>query len=549
MLFGALVHSPVSHGRVSCALHEADKSQCLLIDKDSILGQNAMRAGDVDIPIFCTGDVRYKGEPLAMVVADSAEKARKASSRCVISLLDSIEAGQQRNKETQHNAHNTVVSKRVAKGAFDGGDGEEVFRTADRVVRSARHLFPPSMAQAGETLGALCVFEDDALTVLTLSSSPARLKKELRRVLGRETDVAVQMTNKRGHEGEDYRAELIALQTSVAAACARASVKVMLSRGENEMYALNGVTLDIKHEAAIKDGRISALKIDIQADIGAYNPHSQELIAHVIDRCTGLCGSWNASPVSVPGAESPKLWSHILATEVSKLYEVDNVLINARALTASRPPTAASYREVDSMAFRATESLMCAISASSDTGERHFMLCGTDGNVRHNGIEEVIKKVVKMSDYSRKAVSFGNYRVSISRKLLDNNRISSSIREVRQNIGFAVDTCEGGDAICAVLETQRQSIMGGEKITALYLGIERSKERADINMEESVRVAVEKDISAFMGIPLDKEVYIVFVDRKDSDVPNAKKASEMISISDRVHEIIPAVIDAARRQD
>lgn len=522
MLYGSLVYSPISHGKVSISLSDEDKEQCVLVDYRDIPCRNAMRLGEADVKVFSTGNVMYKGECLALVLSSSAQKAKEAASRCVLGLEEDV-------KEAKCSVYcNTAARKVIKTGLFQDANSGTLFTEGGEIFSSKRHFSPIYKDKVIEGAGALCAADKDTLTVICPTQSPSMLKKALRRVLGKDVNITVQSTKttRQASLSFDYRIHILALQAAVASFTVKKSVYLMLDIEEEKRYTQNGVLLDINSRLAVKDCRITALHVSIEADIGAYNGEVQKVVDRAARQFLGVCFSWYCFSEEVQSGQVQKLKKHKLSIKVGDLYEVQNVYIECRAHTSSRPPTFFEENEIDEMVFRSIESLM--LSITGDT--HHYMLQGISLKTRNESPVEAITKAVNISDFCRKQVAYSALR-----------RVNE-MPYTRGNIALVCGSDENGEVFCAVVETEVNEVLGTQTVEHIWIVLEASMDESETSMSERVYVAVEKDVSVMLNTSITDGISCVFA---PSHILNGDKRASC-SIEERVHCLFPAVIDAVK---
>lgn len=105
MLHVAFVFAPVPHAKIN----SVDYSDCLkasgvvrVVTASDVPGLNETGTWDTDWPVFCTDEVRFLGDRLAMVIADTEEHARAAARLAKIdftplpgfySMAESVKSG------------------------------------------------------------------------------------------------------------------------------------------------------------------------------------------------------------------------------------------------------------------------------------------------------------------------------------------------------------------------------------------------------------------------------------------------------------------------
>jgi aerobic carbon-monoxide dehydrogenase large subunit len=219
---------------------------------------------DAGHPVLARGSVRYVGEPVALVVAESRAAAEDAAELV----------------EVEYESLPPLLDPRSAEGASvlvswsrSSGDVEGAFARADRVVRTSFSI-PRLVAAPLEGRGALARYEPDG-DVLVLHCSaqdPHRPLAHLSHSLGRDREririVVPDVGGAFGSKGA-IGPEVVA----VAAAALRLGrpVKWVEDRLENFLAAYQGRGLEADAELAVAaDGRFLAIRARLYADLGAY---------------------------------------------------------------------------------------------------------------------------------------------------------------------------------------------------------------------------------------------------------------------------------------
>ncbi|KRT76919.1 MAG: aldehyde oxidase and xanthine dehydrogenase molybdopterin binding protein [Armatimonadetes bacterium CSP1-3] len=225
-------------------------------------------------PLLARERVRYVGEPVAAVLAESRAVALDAAERITVDydplppLLDPREA--LRGSVMLHDGREDNVLLRWRRA---GGDVAAAFRSAARVVRGTFHI-PRLVAAPLEPRGAVVAYDaaTDLLTLWCSSQDPYRPRAQLSRVLNRPADriryIVPDVGGAFGSKGT------LAPEAALAAALAIAHgrpVKWIEDRRENFAAAYQGRGMDADVEMAVdRDGRIRGLRARLIADLGAY---------------------------------------------------------------------------------------------------------------------------------------------------------------------------------------------------------------------------------------------------------------------------------------
>jgi carbon-monoxide dehydrogenase large subunit len=242
-------------------------------------------------PVLARDVVRYVGEPVAAVVADSALHLADALELVTVECapLPPLTAPEE-SLASATRLHpgwpdNVAIT---ARGAI--GDAERELAAADVVVHE-RLRHPRIAAVPIETRGALAYRdrESDDLVVWSSTQSPYRLRDALAAVLGRSAEslrvMAPDVGGGFGPKGTIYPEEML-----VAAACLRLGRPVKWVESRRENLAATGHDREQVHEARIgfaRDGAIVAIDDAFTADVGAYPVEGDGLTMNTVNHLPG----------------------------------------------------------------------------------------------------------------------------------------------------------------------------------------------------------------------------------------------------------------------
>jgi aerobic carbon-monoxide dehydrogenase large subunit len=261
-------------------------------------------------PALAQDKVRYVGEPVAAVVADSVAAAVEAAGLVEIdydplpAVVDLEEA--QRTTVLLHEAAEKNVLIRWRRTT---GDVEEAFRGCARVVRGQFHI-PRLVAAPMETRGAAAAYDPgtDLLTVWCSTQDPYRPRAQLSRMLGRPEDrIRVVVPDVGGAFGSKGSiAPEIAVVAVLAADLGR-PVKWIETRRENFLAGYQGRGFDAEVDLAVdRSGRITAMRARLTADLGAYlYPATATVAVNAGMHLTGVY-AFPAADVEVVGVATTK---------------------------------------------------------------------------------------------------------------------------------------------------------------------------------------------------------------------------------------------------
>jgi CO/xanthine dehydrogenase Mo-binding subunit len=274
MLWGALVPSPVAHGR----LRSVDLRPALAFEGVTAIGADDLATllpgstRDPERPIFPAETAVYRSQPLAAVAAPTRELARQAARAVrveaeplpVVSDLEQV-FPEWPGSHVEDSAH---IAAHVR--ARDG-DIEAVFRSAETVVRETYRT--SSVHQVAlEPHACLADVKGGVWRVLTSTQTPFGVREDVASLLGLpETSVVVDGT----WVGGGFGGKGAALLEPYALLLSKASGRpVRLALGYREEFQLGRTTLPsvIRMESAVTGGRIVGRRVRLLLDVGTSLP-------------------------------------------------------------------------------------------------------------------------------------------------------------------------------------------------------------------------------------------------------------------------------------
>ena len=321
MLHAAFVRSPYGH------------AQLLGVDADAALARPGVRAvltGEdvaplvdpfpvlappdsvvrVMHPVLARGRVRYVGEPIALVVAETAEQAADAAELVALDLEQLPALVDPTLAEEAPPLHDEAPDNVLLRWSHAEGDVEGAFATAHAVVRG--RFRSPRLIAAPLEPRAVLVAHDAATDVLTLWLSAqdqhrqlAGLSTVLRRPRERLRIVVPDVGGAFGSKGVP-QAETVAL--ALAALRLGLPVKWTETRTESSLAVYQGRGLEIEAELALAaDGEMLALRARVLADLGAYLYSSTPVAPFTAASLLAGCYAIAAAEVEVVGVCTNKV--------------------------------------------------------------------------------------------------------------------------------------------------------------------------------------------------------------------------------------------------
>jgi carbon-monoxide dehydrogenase large subunit len=322
MLHAAFVRSMYAHGRivevdvtaarelhgVHAVLTAADLEQ--LVDPFPVV-----KIGDADVvpvmhPVLATDRVRYVGQPIAVVIADSAEHAVDAAEYVMVEIEELPPLIEPRDAETASALHDSVSDNVLLRWRRSEGDVEGAFADAHAIVR-LRVRLPRLVAAPIEARAVLASHdrESDLLTLWLSAQDAHRQLAGLSTVLRRPPDrLRVVVPDVGGAFGSKGVPQAETAAVALAALLVGRPVKWTESRTESTLAVYQGRGADVDAELALAaDGRMLGLRARYLGDLGAYL-YSTTLVA---PQTAGMlltgCYAIRAADVEVVGVCTTKV--------------------------------------------------------------------------------------------------------------------------------------------------------------------------------------------------------------------------------------------------
>jgi carbon-monoxide dehydrogenase large subunit len=299
----AFVRSPHAHARVHsvarppgvlAVITAEDLRGCASAPRiDAMPG---LELADVPHPLLAGDEVRYVGQPVAAVVAESRAAAEDAAERVEVAY-EPLEA---------------VVDPRagdaVLRYSRAVGDVAGAFAAAAHVTRADRAI-PRLAAVPMEPRGAIVDPHPQQLTVYSSSQSAHRPRAQLAQILGRSEDtIRVIVPDVGGGFGSKGTLPVETPLVALAALQLARPVKWAEDRLENFLSAPQGRGARGAIELALDgEGRILALRARLLADLGAYLLPSTAIPPHTMAMLLSGCYAIPAFDVALTGARTNKV--------------------------------------------------------------------------------------------------------------------------------------------------------------------------------------------------------------------------------------------------
>ena len=297
MLHAAFLLSPLAHGRIRSIDTEAAKAHpgahAVLTGKDL----PGLGAGSVkDMPFLAHDKVRYVGEPVAVVAAESLAIAQSAVQLiavdydelpAVLSMDDAIDDAApvlHEDFESYQTSHPLDHSGNVlSQQTFVEGDVDIAWDACDLVLEDI-FTTQSQYHHALEPTGAVAEFDASGkVTIWSTTQSVFRVQAEVAALLDMPMSKVRAISPRIGGTfGGKGGAHLQPVAVELARRTRRA-VKVVLPRSDDFMMMLRRHPARIRIKTgAKKDGTLIARDVEILMDGGAYCSESPEVLGHAL---------------------------------------------------------------------------------------------------------------------------------------------------------------------------------------------------------------------------------------------------------------------------
>ncbi|MEM1955955.1 MAG: molybdopterin cofactor-binding domain-containing protein [Candidatus Caldarchaeum sp.] len=241
-----------------------------------------------DRPVLCDDRVRYIGDPVALVAAESREEAEEALEEIRVEYepLPVVSDPSEAMKPSSYKIHENGNVCRSTSIAF--GDVDKGFRQSKVVVENTYRTYPQSHAYLETEAGVSYIDELGRITVVAGGQSPYRDHHEIVSTLNLPPEkVRVVIPHVGGAFGgkDDISVQihlaLVTLKTGRAA-------RLVWSREESTLAGTKRHSSVVRMKTgASADGRLTANSVEIVYDTGAYAALGPAVLDVAMETCNG----------------------------------------------------------------------------------------------------------------------------------------------------------------------------------------------------------------------------------------------------------------------
>jgi len=291
MLWVQVLRAPYPHATIRAIDHSAAQALpgvvCVLTAKD-VPGVNGFGLIVPDQPVLCDEVVRYEGDALAVVAAETDEIARQARALIRVEyeplpIVADPEQALLPDAPHLHRQGNLCAELTLAQGDIAAG-----FAAADYVFEYTYQTGRQAHAFLETEAGVAYYDEAGLLTICVGGQNPFNDREQVASALGLpEEQIRVLNPMMGGAFGgkEDISVQIyLALVTYHT----KRSCRLMLDREESLRAGVKRHPFHVRYKTGVrKDGTLTACEVEIVADAGAYTTLSPAVITVATNHCCG----------------------------------------------------------------------------------------------------------------------------------------------------------------------------------------------------------------------------------------------------------------------
>lgn len=381
LLHGKVLRSPFPHARIKNidkSKAEAMQGVVCVVTADDLSANNTFGIAFLDQYPLIKDKVRYIGDPVAVLAAESEDIAREALRKIKVSYEElpavfTPHEGLQEGAPKVHEKGNIVLNHKTIKG--DIGEG---FKQAAVIVENTykTHVVDHAYIETESGVGMLDHLGN--LVIWSANQAPARQRRQIARGLGlKENRVRVIRSTTGGAFGgkDDITVEM---HIAILVLATGRPVRLVLDREESIQSQTTRHAIEIWTKwGATKEGKLCAVEGKVYGNTGAY----AGLGPFVVKKCgIHLCGPYYSPNVNVES------WSIYTNTPLASAMRGFGV-VQAAVAHEAQIDSLAEKLGINPLQFRLMNALENGLSTA--TGQVF------DGGVGIKATLEKLKEVVE----------------------------------------------------------------------------------------------------------------------------------------------------------
>jgi CO/xanthine dehydrogenase Mo-binding subunit len=276
MLYGSTIRSTVPCGRIASIDFRFDTSGFVVADARDIPGRNAIVLITDDQPALAEREVRHVAEPILLLAHESRDALLEAR----------VEVEYVHGEPVFDPLASAKVFKRIH---VEKGDVSRGFAAAHAVVEGEYRTGHQEQLYI-ETNGVIAVPENGGITVHGSLQCPYYVHKALMRLLDLPAEKVrvVQTETGGGFGGKEEYPSILAGHAALLALKSGRPVKMIYDRVEDMVATTKRHPAIIRHRTGVtRDGRLTALEIEVVMDGGAYVTLSPVVLSRGVIHAAG----------------------------------------------------------------------------------------------------------------------------------------------------------------------------------------------------------------------------------------------------------------------
>jgi CO/xanthine dehydrogenase Mo-binding subunit len=276
LLHARTIRSTIPCGEVTGVEFDFDRRGFTIVDHHDVPGRNIVALIDDDQPCLVERHVRHAAEPILILTHENRDRLLEAAVRV-----------QYREDTPTYDPQTSAVTfKRIA---IDKGNLDEGLAAADVVIEGEYRTGHQEQLYI-EPNGVIAVPENGGVTVYGSMQCPYYVHRALKVLLGLPDDKVrvVQTETGGGFGGKEEYPSMIAGHAALAALKARRPVKLVYDRVEDMLATTKRHPSIVRHRTGLtRDGRLTAMDIDVLLDGGAYATLSAVVLSRGVIHASG----------------------------------------------------------------------------------------------------------------------------------------------------------------------------------------------------------------------------------------------------------------------
>ena len=277
MLHGATIRSTIPRGRIA-ARQVSLPSDFIVADHRDIPGNNYVALIETDQPCLAVDEIRHVAEPILLVAHADKHALVDVDTRVTIEYVAEVPNYDPETAE--------LCFKRIA---IDKGDFDRGLRSADFVIEGEYRTGHQEQLYI-ETNGVIAVPGDGQMTVYGSLQCPYYVHKALVVLLNLppERVRVIQTETGGGFGGKEEYPSMLACHAAILARKAGRPVKMIYDRVEDLLATTKRHPSIVRHRTGLtRDGRLTAMDIDVIMDGGAYATLSAVVLSRGVIHAAG----------------------------------------------------------------------------------------------------------------------------------------------------------------------------------------------------------------------------------------------------------------------